>query len=232
MKTSKPSPKLSPCAVFRIGLPLHHFCCGAIKGQLRAGEGMWRARLRNRNGYRTIWTGWKAHHEDCPAGHLPFGGGQESVEVGHRLGDSLFFSLTRASTGALGRARGSLSSRRWFASRKRVKQIVGPRIRHDGRGQGENHQHARRPEPDDVMPVPVPGFTGQATVEYQAGFQTAPLPTVRPPEINSGDGEPEKRQVACAGDGLPDGAALAFRSQPTVPIDDFMEQVVRRRQAA
>ena len=63
-------------------------------------------------------------------------------------------------------------------------------------------------------------------------FKPRHFQLLRPPEINAGDGEPEKRQVACAGDGLPDGAALAVRSQPTVPIDDFMEEVVRRRQAA
>ena len=55
---------------------------------------------------------------------------------------------------------------------------------------------------------------------------------MRPPKIDAGDGEPEKRQVASAGDGLADGAALALGSQPTMPIDDFMEHVVRRRQAA
>src|SRR5882672_5229354 len=81
------------------------------------------------------------------------------------------------------------------------------------------------------MPIPIPGLATQPAVKYQAGLQTAPLPAVRPPEINAGDGEPEERQVASAGDGLPDGPTLAFGSQPTMPIDDFMEHVVRRRQA-
>src|SRR5262245_26356637 len=55
---------------------------------------------------------------------------------------------------------------------------------------------------------------------------------MRPPKIDASDREPEKRQVASAGDGLADGAVLAFGSQPTMPIDDFMEHVVSRRQAA
>ena len=82
------------------------------------------------------------------------------------------------------------------------------------------------------MPIPVPGLAAQPAVKYQAGLQTAPFPAVRPPEINAGDGEPEERQVASAGDCLPDGAAFVVHSQPTVPIDDFMEEVVGRRQAA
>src|SRR5215470_18599825 len=54
---------------------------------------------------------------------------------------------------------------------------------------------------------------------------------MRPPKIDAGVSEPEKRQVASAGDGLPDGTLLAVHPEPTVPIDDFMEHIVRRRQA-
>src|SRR5262245_46839134 len=143
-----------------------------------------RAGLGNRDGHRAIRTRREAHHEHGPSRHLPFSSSQKSFEVRHRLSDPLFFSVTRASTSALGRAHGSLSSRRWFTSRKGVKQIVSPGIRHDCCSQGKNYQHARRPEPDDIVPVPVPGFTAQATVEYQAGLQTTPLPTSRPPEVD------------------------------------------------
>src|SRR5215468_3927804 len=54
---------------------------------------------------------------------------------------------------------------------------------------------------------------------------------MRPPKIDAGDSEPEKRQVASAGDGLPDGTLLTVHPEPTVPIDDLMEHIVRRRQA-
>src|SRR5262249_57960992 len=71
MKTPKPAPELSPRAVFRIGLPLHHFRCGPVKGQLRTGEIVWHAGLGNRGGHRAIRTRCEAHHEHRPAGHLP-----------------------------------------------------------------------------------------------------------------------------------------------------------------
>jgi hypothetical protein len=165
------------------------------------------------NGDGPIRTGREAHHEHSPAGDLLFGGGQQSCETGHWFGGCSFSSATRAPTTALGGAGWPLGYRRWFASRKRVEQIVGPGIRHDGGSQRKNHEYARRPKADDVVPVPVSCLAGKTPVEQQAGFQAAPLPTIRPPEIDSGDGEPEKGQVACAGDSLPRGPAFVFHSR-------------------
>ena len=63
-------------------------------------------------------------------------------------------------------------------------------------------------------------------------FQCAPLPALRPPEIDAGDGKPEKGQIAGAGDGASGGAAFAFGAEPAVPIDDVAQKIMRRRLSA
>jgi hypothetical protein len=152
----KPGPKFPPRTILRVGFPLHHF-------QLRAREGVWRVGFHDGNGDGPIRTGREAHHEHSPAGHLLFCGVQQSCETSYWFGGCSFSSATRAPTTVLV-GPGCLGSRR-FASRKRVEQIVGPGIRHDGGSQRKNHEHARRPKADDVVPVPIPRFASQAYVE-------------------------------------------------------------------
>ena len=77
------------------------------------------------------------------------------------------------------------------------------------------------------MPVPIARFTAQVKIEKEAGFQSPPVPAARPPEIDSGDGKPEKGQIAGAGDGAGGGSAFAFRAEPAVPIDDVVKPVVQ-----
>ena len=55
---------------------------------------------------------------------------------------------------------------------------------------------------------------------------------MRPPEIDAGNGEPEKRQIAGAGDGASRGAAFAFGAEPAVPIDDVAHEIVGGRLSA
>ena len=90
---------------------------------------------------------------------------------------------------------------------------------------------------EDQNPMTLCQFQSRAlprkrVLNQQTHFQSAPLPAVRPPEIDAGNGEPEKRQIAGAGDGACRGAAFAFGAEPAVPIDDVAHEIVGRRLSA
>ncbi len=88
---------------------------------------------------------------------------------------------------------------------------------------------AGRPETDDVVPVPVARFAAKVEIEKEARLQSPPMPTARPPEIDSGKRQPEKREVASTGDGARGDTAFALRAEPAVPIDDVVKPVMQFR---
>ena len=55
------------------------------------------------------------------------------------------------------------------------------------------------------------------------------MPTARPPEIDSGNRQPEKREVASTGDGARGDTAFVLRAEPAVPIDDVVKPVMQFR---
>ena len=118
-------------AVIRIGFPLHHFCCGAVEVNCERAKLCGALGSGNRNGDRTSGLGGKRIMSIVQPGTCRSAVAKRASRFAIGLAIRCSSVLPEPRRARWGGPVVTLSSRRRFASRKRVKQIIGPGIRHD-----------------------------------------------------------------------------------------------------
>jgi hypothetical protein len=161
----------------------------------------------------------EAEGDLLPVGELLLDGGELGF-AGERAGVRRRWREFGGGGGGGGAAGG-----RFFAD-EAVDEIVAPEEGNRNGGEGENDEDGRGPEADDVVPVEVAGFAAEFPVEESEGPDAAPGHVARHPEVEAGDGEDEKGEVADAVDEFAGGAAVAGEGEEAMPVHHHVHEIV------